>query len=126
MKLAKGMYVRNTYYGFGKITNTYESHGSTWYNVKFEYSEDAYDNNIGINENSIGFKANHKIINLIEENDIVETKFNGIVVILNDCNGNVYYELADHIPSEIRLTEDDIVRVLTHEQFERYCYKIGE
>ena len=117
MNLEEAMYIRTSLGEIGKITsivnNNLDDSGlyGQFYNTK---------------PSVVGkvVKASYNIIDLIEEHDIVETKLDGIVEIFKDNQENLYYELAEHTPSTIYLYEDDIVKFLTHEQFENNCYKV--
>ena len=116
MKLEKGMYVRTFNGKIRKILSL--SFDSRWKSVFI-------DTHTWLKEEYIA-KSRYNIIDLIEEHDIIETKFDGIVEIFKDSQGKLYYELADHIPSTKYLHEDDIIKILTHEQFENNCYKVIE
>ena len=75
-------------------------------------------------------KASHNIIDLIEVGDVIVDNSGrkievNLIRIWNDvkeviCND---YNLDD---SAITLHNSDIFKVLTKEQFENYCYKIGD
>lgn len=121
MKIDVGMYVRHNYYGIGKITNSYESEGKTWFNVKFNCYEDD-ENHCGICEQSIGFKASHDIIDLIEVGDYV----NGCIVCeIGEAKSGKYVEVNDNDKGWRSLYfNNQIYSILTHEQFEREVYKI--
>ena len=41
-------------------------------------------------------------------------------------NGIPYYEVAEHMPSAYDLKNDEIISVLTHEQFENMKYVVGD
>ncbi len=116
MKIDVGMYVRQNYYGIGKITNSYESEGKTWFNVKFNCYEDD-ENHCGICEQSIGFKASHDIIDLIEVGDYVNEELvediTGEYLRINGQSHNKHY-FSKHIKS-----------IVTKEQFESISYKVN-
>ena len=116
MNLEEGKYVRTSLGEIGTITSI----------VNRGFDEFGEYGIYNIEPNLLGkvVKASHNIIDLIEEHDIVETKLDGIVEIFKDNQENLYYELAEHTPSTIYLYEDDIVKFLTHEQFENNCYKV--
>lgn len=118
MKLEVGMYVRNDYFGIGKIDKDYfDSNNKHWFNVQFNcYGDD--DCHCGICEQSIGYKASHNIIDLIEVGDYVnDLKVHGIT----DYGLEVYMFGDAH---EI-LEENEIKTIVTKEQFSQMEYKIG-
>ena len=101
--------------------------------VIIEY--DGKCNNSNCNEKHISCKYNYynekeivkhskQLIDLIEVGDIVKDKYNKyeVAFVKYDkiyCN---YYNLADSL---ITLREQDIKAILTREQFEANCYKVG-
>lgn len=123
MKLEVGMYVRHHHFGIGKIINSYES-DKIWFNVKFNcYGDDDY--HCGICEESIGFKASHNIIDLIEVGDYV----NGCkVLIVNiDNEKDVWTTILDNgkiLVSDSVKSILPIKSIVTKEQFETISYKV--
>ena len=116
MKLEVGMYVRNNHFGIGKINKEYfDSNNKHWFNVQFNCYKDE-DCHCGICEETMGFKASHNIIDLIEVGDYV----NGSKVAIIDDNGKALGVFEDYI------YENDIKEILTHEQYEANCYKVVE
>ena len=80
-KLEIGMYVRNDYFGIGKIDKDYfDSNNKHWFNVQFNcYGDD--DCHCGICEQSIGYKASNNITDLIEDGDILRLENNQVIQI---------------------------------------------
>lgn len=122
MKLEVGMYVRHHHFGIGKIINSYEI-DRIWFNVKFNcYGDDDY--HCGICEESIGFKASHNIIDLIEYGDYV----NGLEVTGFDYKKTTTKQA---LLCDVRLNgggvvikKNDIKSIVTKEQFENISYKV--
>ena len=126
MKLEVGMYVRNSFYGIGKINRLYKDQsGKIWYNVKFKCYEDN-ENHCGICEQSKGFKASHNIIDLIEVGDYV----NGYLVTdVYRPTGDEVFRIEierDTLKGHIIDNSTQIKTILTKESFENNCYKIGD
>lgn len=124
MKLEEGMYVRHNYFGIGKVINSYERDNRIWFNVKFNcYGDDDY--HCGICEQSVGFKASHNIIKLIEVGDVLHCKYD-----------NEYWTVQEHHGSEKWLqTEwtvietmeefyDTFDEIITKEQAKNISYKV--
>lgn len=126
MKLEVGMYVRHNYFGIGKITNSYESSGKTWFNVKFRcYEED--EGNCGICEQSVGFKASYDIIDLIEAGDLlyvdIDNGYQGGIIV-----PRIAETLAELNKFKLHIKDGTWIlkKIITHEQLEREAYKVGE
>lgn len=130
MKLEVGMYVRNDYFGIGKINRDYfDNKNKHWFNVQFNCYEDE-DNHCGICEESIGYKASHNIIDLIEVGDILEINGEKYEVIYDES----YEKLGILIPSrkELSIRHSALeyvfkkyeVAIVTKEQFGYVSYKI--
>lgn len=117
MKLEVGMYVRNNYFGIGKINKEYfDSNNKHWFNVQFN----CYKKKIVIDEiATLGFKASFNIIDLVEVGDYV----NGERVMVS-YHG--LYVGFDGMEEPIILEDIKIYEVLTHEQYEANCYKVVE
>lgn len=81
------------------------------------------DCNTGIaiekNEHLLLGKVSENIIDLIEVGDFV----NGYQVYLEE--GELAYELSEHMPPYEFIKNIKIETVLTHQQFEANCYKVG-
>ena len=117
MKLEVGMYVRNNHFGIGKISKEYfDSNNKHWFNVQFNCYKDE-DCHCGICEETIGFKASHNIIDLIEEGDYV----NGYKVDFVQNNEIVYNH--NH-PRQLNMFAKDIKSIVTKEQFEAIKYEV--
>ena len=136
MKLEVGMYVRNDYFGIGKIDKDYfDSNNKHWFNVQFNcYGDD--DCHCGICEQTIGYKASHNIIDLIEEKDILllfdkeygENYKAEVVLDTENFKAIINYEQCDLLNLEYELiTEEHIklLQILTKEQFESMSYRVG-
>lgn len=133
MKLEVGMYVRYDYFGIGKIDKDYfDSNNKHWFNVQFNcYGDD--DCRCGICEQSIGYKASHNIIDLIEVGDVLVDK-EGHKYPINyefetDYN-NEYGSYEITIDDNITLFFKDDLSIVTKEQLEKIIkqmeYKVGE
>ena len=121
MNLEIGMYCYNKInrkLGIGKIIS-FQSNN----NVNVRYKNDIELVNIG------NIIANHNIIDLIEVGDYV----NGYKVVskgtVSSESINVYLEILTKNLKNFwnnKIFERDIKTILTHEQFENNCYKIGD
>ena len=115
MKLEVGMYVR-TRDGFlwkpKKIE--IEEDNSVWFDDYYDY--DVSD-----------VKASHNIIDLIEEKDILDCEFGGIVLKCEVIKENNELGIGwDNDGDFINLESIDIKSIVTKEQFESMQYRIGE
>ena len=121
MNLEVGMYCynkTNRKLGIGQIIS-FQSNN----NVNVRYKNDIELVNIG------NIIANHNIIDLIEVGDYV----NGYKVVskgtVSSESINVYLEILTKNLKNFwnnKIFERDIKTILTHEQFENNCYKIGD
>ena len=121
MKLEEGMYVR-TPKGISKITSMYNEPNQyivyTDKGVTFEY----YLDNKGQWVTDYVDKASHNIIDLIEVGDYV----NGKPIAEIDEDFNMLF-LEDNDKGWRTIVEkDNIETILTKEQYENNCYKIGD
>ena len=116
MKLEVGMYCRhkNSIIGYkpiliNKIIQIIDTDNLITYHLN--------DRNVLFEKDII--KASHNIIDLIEIGDYV----NGELVVKNtiEDGGNIII-----VSGGMCYTNDDIKTILTHEQFENNCFKIGE
>ena len=131
MKLEEGMYVRTNkgliakYTGYEKDEedieyNKYKFNGKIYWYYEY-YNDYVYEENFQEWFEEKVIKVSHNIIDLIEVGDYV----NGLLVI------DKYYDYAN---KEWRLndrnglicTEKDIKSIVTKEQFECMCYKVGD
>ena len=111
MKLEKGMYVR-TDDGIFKIYAIAPKE-EDYYKLILEKN-----NGLSIGDSEFVAKASHNIKDLIEVGDIINHKY----IVSRSENGNIsFYEEMQ----EYDITEN-IKTILTHEQFEDNCYKVGD
>lgn len=82
----------------------------------------------GIITNSDNFlylgKVSEDITDLIEESDIVETVFDGIVEVFKGKDNKIYYDLPEHQPSTKYLTVNNIKSILTKEEFNKRKFEV--
>lgn len=117
-KLEVGMYVRGERFGIGKINRDYyDNEKNHWYNVEFNCYGDN-ENHCGICETSIGFKASHDIIDLIEVGDYV----NGSKVISKDNYLLWLFDNEEHNTKYIGIS--NIKSIVTKECFENMKYEV--
>ena len=125
MKLEIGQYIRTKNGIIDKVILNYNSKcASPNCNCKHVSCEkDYYD------EDKIT-KASHNIIDLIEVGDVVkyrELTFNSINNFSGEYVGDIHNkEILNNIKIEIEKGHIKLLGVLTHEQFENNCYKIGD
>ena len=82
--------------------------------------EDFEGKEYGIIKTTEIVKHSKQLIDLIEVGDFV----NGYQVYLEE--GKLAYELSEHMPPYEFIKNIKIKTVLTHQQFEANCYKVGE
>lgn len=112
-KIEVNEYVRFNNGEIGKVIDIKENPSRIVYN---EYGE------IGLISDIV--KHSKQLIDLIKKRDIVEDKYNTYEVAFIAGN-RIYcndYNLDDSL---ITLREQDIKAILTREQFEANCYKVG-
>ena len=122
MKIEKGMYVRTKFGEITKILNIDEislEDGIGFYETKLTpgYCE--------LDGNDIT-KASHDIIDLFKKNDIIIGKNGKLYTVLKVWQGYVFTNTKNKYGQTITLVDYQIDKFLTKEQFERYCYKVGE
>lgn len=122
-ELKVNMYVRQDYFGIGKITSSYESTGRTWFNVYFKCYEDG-EAHCAICEKSVGFKASHNIVKLIEKDDIILGKDGKIYQCDSVYKDYVFTCSKNENGQIITLVDYQIDKVLTHQQFEMEAYQL--
>ncbi len=119
MKLEIGMYVRTDLGEIGKVTSIADDNFN-----EFGLNGQFYNSESFLKGNEI--KASHNIIDLIEINDIVQIKEN------IDNYSKSYFigidEMATLRTMEERIENKNLIleSILTREQFENNCYKIGD
>ena len=91
---------------YGMIENTVHLENLKWFDIK----------NI--------VKHSKQLIDLIEQRDIVEDKYN-ICEVAFIAGNRIYCNDYNYDDSLVVLEENDIKTILTHEQFEANCYKVG-
>ena len=114
-KIEIGEYVRTDYGELHKVVHVVEDDG--------DWNYYRYENTMGDFQMSIT-KHSKQLIDLIEVGDIVKDEYNKseVAFVKDDkiyCND---YNLDDSL---ITLREQDIKAILTREQFEANCYKVG-
>lgn len=114
-KIEIGEYVRTDYGEIHKVVHVVEDDG--------DWNYYRYENTMGDFQMSIT-KHSKQLIDLIEVGDIVKDEYNKseVAFVKDDkiyCND---YNLDDSL---ITLREQDIKAILTREQFEANCYKVG-
>ena len=112
-KLEPNMYVRTKWGYICKIININDfREPSMKYGVEASYLKDI----MFIGDDDI-LKASHNIIDLIEVGDYV----NGELVTFIQSSNEVI-----STDKHIRITNEDIKSVITHEQMEQMAYRVGE
>ena len=125
MKLEVGMYVRTK---FGHIAKINHLPNSLYLKIILDkdYLDTSGDLNCGISKEDVE-KASHNIIDLIEEGDILDYEFGGIIskseVIKEDNELGIGW---DDDGDFINLESLYINSIVTKEQFESMSYKVGE
>ena len=116
MNLEKGMYVRSSLGELGTITSIVNDNlGDFGLYGQFYNTEPSVLGEV--------VKASHNIIDLIEQGDYA----NGYIVTTASNNtGSIYIDLKDNNGLRTKLYNEDIKTILTHEQFEKNCYKVIE
>lgn len=118
MKIEVGMYVRSEIYGIAKIKSVWSK------TIEIDRNNCYGLNGVTTSRDSIIGKPSFNIIDLIEEGDYV----NGDVVIvkyeLNELSEGVLPHVITR--SGKHIFEDDVVSIVTKEQFENESYKIGD
>ena len=120
MKLEVGMYVRliNNNGMFGKIINVI--------NLKHNFVEVQFQNIEMEIPTFFIKKASHNIIDLIEENDIILGKNGKIYQVWKIYKDYVFTYTKNKYGQTITLVDYQIDKILTKEQFENNCYRIGD
>ena len=110
-----GEYIRTFSGEIAKTTGISTELGSKVY-LTDKYIKSSRDYYIFENDNAIT-KHSKDIIDLISPRDFVNTEY---VLYVSEKDKKVYTELNNEI------SENEILNILTHEQYEQNCYKIGE
>ena len=119
--LSVGMYIRNKDGIIDKVIIDYNGHCASP-NCECKHiscAKNYYD------EDKI-VKASYNIIDILEAGDFVSTIIGECAVIAgvyNDINSKKYLRLCNCIGEYY---EDDIKKVITHEQMEQMAYKVGD
>ena len=120
MKLAVGQFVRVK--GFiGKIININEFREP---DAEIAIEIQRFNDVVFVNRNEIT-KASHNIIDLIEVGDVVNGEKVGYIDDLTGAMRQFNYDYENAMKN-CGHWQEEIKTILTHEQFENNCYKIGD
>lgn len=126
MKLEIGMYVRinenkyQMYTGIGKITNIIQK--TIYVNAKNE-STISFNRLYDIEQIS---NASHNIMDLIKKNDIILGKDGKMYQVWKIYKDYIFTNTRNEEGIFVTLVDYQIDKILTKEQFENNCYKIGK
>ncbi len=126
MKLEIGMYVRinenkyQMYTGIGKITNIIQK--TIYVNAKNE-STISFNRLYDIEQIS---NASHNIMDLIKKNDIILGKDGKMYQVWKIYKDYIFTNTRNKEETFVTLVDYQIDKILTKEQFENNCYKIGK
>ena len=123
MKLEVGMYVRTKKGRIAKIIEKFDNSGSL-HSKNIVYKLD--DNSLlALNSQKVKY-ASHIIIDLIEKNDIILGKDGNIYQVWKIYKDYVFTYTKNKYGQTITLVDYQIDKILTKEQYESYCYKVGD
>ena len=119
-KIEVGEYVRTKDGEIHKVIEIKENRYITNFDDYFYYG---YDNNMGGFKSDI-VKHSKQIIDLIENKDVLKVRIDKTIMVFGmdeDTSDIKYKELIENIENG----EYELLEILTHEQFEANCYKVG-
>ena len=116
MKLEVGMYVRTDLGEIGKVTSVS--------NEEFGLNGQFYNCEPFLKGNET--KASHNIIDLIKRNDIILGRDGKIYQVWKIYKNYVFTYTKNKQGLTVTLVDYQIDKILTKEQFENNCYKIGD
>ena len=123
MKLEVGIYVRTKKGRIAKIIEKFDNSGSL-HSKNIVYKLD--DNSLlALNSQKVKY-ASHIIIDLIEKNDIILGKDGNIYQVWKIYKDYVFTYTKNKYGQTITLVDYQIDKILTKEQYESYCYKVGD
>lgn len=121
-----GEYIKNNKGNIGKVIGIFKGHCTAKYHIEFQGTVKVKRQYLST---KTILKHSKNIIDLIEVGDIIEWEYEGfghygINEVINRFGTIGVYgiEYDDVIP----LKNINIKRILTHEQYENNCYRIGE
>lgn len=111
-----GEYVRTRAGHIYKITNIDENGLIYWNKIQCGWSEQQLEDII--------VKHSKQLIDLIENKDVLKVRIDKTIMLFGideDTSDIKYKELIENIENG----EYELLEILTHEQFEANCYKVG-
>lgn len=112
-KIEVNEYVRTRAGHIYKITNIDENGLIYWNKIQCGWSEQQLEDII--------VKHSKQLIDLIENKDVLKVRIDKEIMLDEDTLDIKYKELIEGIENG----EYELLEILTHEQFEANCYKIG-
>lgn len=115
-KIEVNEYVRTRAGHIYKITNIDENGLIYWNKIQCGWSEQQLEDII--------VKHSKQLIDLIENKDVLKVRIDKTIMVFGmdeDTSDIKYKELIENIENG----EYELLEILTHEQFEANCYKVG-
>lgn len=121
-KMEVGEYVRTNKGNIGQVIGIFNGHCQAKYHIQFQGKVKVKRQYLSTHTI---IKHSKQLIDLIENKDVLKIRIDKTIMVIGideDTSDIKYKELIENIKNG----EYELLEILTHEQFEANCYKVGE